>query len=177
MFSRQPSPTKCHEFIAWLEEMNKVSIIVTQNCDMLHHLSGSKKVLECHGTFRTAHCLYCDKKFHLTDYKHTISDGMIPRCECGGIIKPDIVFFGEKIPEDFYQVINFQPEADMILILGTSLNVQPSSKFALEIAERVPSVIVNLEPTQYDDEMTYVLHVDLDEFAEKVWEVLATAQN
>lgn len=172
MFSHYASPTKCHEFIAWLEEKNKVSIIVTQNSDMLHHLAGSKNILECHGTFRTAHCLNCDEQYQFADYEQTVLDGIIPHCECGGVIKPDVVFFGEEIPEQFYDLLDHHPKADMILILGTSLNVQPTSKFALEIAEKVPSVFVNLEPTQYDNEMTFVLHEDLDEFAEKVWTAL-----
>ena len=172
MFSQNPGPTKCHEFVTWLEKKNKVSIIVTQNCDRLHHLSGSKNILECHGTFRTAHCLYCDKEFQLSDYEQILLDGMTPHCKCGGIIKPDVVFFGEELPEDFNQLLNHHPKADMILILGTSLNVLPTSNFALQIAEKIPSVIVNLEPTQYDNRMTYVLHEDLDVFAEKVWGVL-----
>ena len=172
LFSQYASPTVCHEFISWLEEQNKVSIVVTQNSDMLHHLAGSKKVLECHGTFRTAHCLECDNEYQLSEYEQTVLDGIIPHCDCGGLIKPDVIFFGEEIPEDFYRLLNNHPKADLILILGTSLNVLPTSKFALEIAEKVPSILVNLEPTQYDDEMTFVINEDLDKFAEFIMESL-----
>jgi NAD-dependent SIR2 family protein deacetylase len=77
------SPTRCHEFIAWLEEQGKISLIVTQYIDMLHHLAGSTKVIECHGTFRTAHCINCDCEYSLEDIEQSIFDGMIPYCECG----------------------------------------------------------------------------------------------
>ncbi len=172
MISQYANPTKCHEFIAWLEQKNKISLVVTQNSDMLHHIAGSAKVMECHGTFRTAHCMECDNEYNFSDYEPMVLDGIIPHCECGGLIKPDVVFFGEEIPEAFYEVLNNHPKSDLILILGTSLNVQPTSKFAIELSEKVPSVLVNLEPTQYDNEMTFVLHEDLDEFAEKVQNAL-----
>ena len=162
LFSQNARPTLCHEFVAQLEEQNKVLVVVTQNSNMLHHQAGSTKVVECHGTFRTAHCLEYGDEFAFPEYEQTVLDGIIPHCDCGGVIKPDVVFFGEEIPEDFYGLMNNPPEADLILILGTSLNVMPTSKFALEIAEKTPSVLVNLEPTQYDDEMTYVINEDLD---------------
>ena len=171
MFSQYASPTKCHEFIAGLEENGKISIVVTQNSDMLHSLAGSQKVLECHGTFGTAHCLDCNQEYTLADYEPAVLDGIVPHCECGGLMKPDVVFFGEEIPEEFYTLLNNHPKADLILILGTSLNVQPTSKFALEIAEKVPSILVNIEPTQYDDGMTHVFHEDLDKFAKIVAEI------
>lgn len=166
MFSQYARPTKCHDFITWLQEKNKISMIVTQNSDMLHQMSGSSNVLECHGTFQTAHCLDCEEEFDLSEYESTVLDGVIPYCSCGGLIKPDVVFFGDEIPEAFYKILRRPPEADLLLILGTSLNVQPTSKFAIEVAERIPSILVNLEVTQYDDYMTVVLNSDLDEFAE-----------
>ena len=172
MLSLYPQPTRCHEFISQLEQSKKISTIITQNSDMLHYYAGSTKVVECHGTFRTAHCLDCEQGYALSDYEQAVLDGMVPHCRCGGVVKPDVVFFGEELPEDFYRLLNHHPLADLILILGTSLNVHPTSKLALEIAEKVPSIIVNLEPTQYDDEMTYVLHEDLDEFAELLQQAL-----
>ena len=162
-------PTKCHRFIAYLESKNKVELVVTQNIDMLHHKAGSVKVLECHGTFRTAKCIECHKTYTLDTIQQTILDGEIPTCECGGVIKPDIVFFREQVPESFSKILENQPDVDMILILGTSLLVQPSAGFAVGIAGKVPSVLVNKDITDYDSRMTYVLHDDLDNFAEKVW--------
>lgn len=165
-------PTLCHRFIAFLESIHKVELVVTQNIDMLHHTSGSVNVLECHGTYRTAHCIECHKPYVLETIQQTILDGEIPTCDCGGVIKPDVVFFGEQVPDGFRKILKQTLDIDMILILGTSLLVQPSSGFALELAGKVPSVLVNKDETDYDSRMTYVLKDDLDKFAKKVWDKL-----
>lgn len=172
LFSSYPRPTKCHEFISWLEEKGKVSLVVTQNSDMLHYYAGSINVVECHGTFRTAHCIYCESEYKISEYEENVINGIIPHCACGGIIKPDVTFFGEEIPTEFYDLLNNPPEADLVIILGTSLNVMPTSKFPLELSEKVPSILVNLEPTQWDENMTYVLNEDLDRFSEIVYDKL-----
>lgn len=67
MFASYPSPTRCHEFVSWLEEKVKVILVVTQNSDMLHHLVVSRNIIECHGTFRTAHCMMCDSEYQFSD--------------------------------------------------------------------------------------------------------------
>lgn len=174
MLEQHAEPTKCHKFLAWLEENKRISLVITQNIDMLHHSAGSKKVLECHGSFMTAHCLECKSAFSLNDYKQTVLDGLIPYCDCGGIIKPDITFFGERLPASFYGLLNDPPETDLVLILGTSLNVQPAAGFAVEMAGKVPSILVNREPTPYDDTMTLVYNEDLENFAEYVQNKLVT---
>jgi NAD-dependent SIR2 family protein deacetylase len=121
--------------------------------------------MECHGSYESAHCLKCRKAYVLKDIKEDILADHIPRCVCGGIIKPDVVFFGENLPEEFYRALDEPPEADLVLILGTSLNVQPAALFALKLISHVPSILVNLEETPYDDEMDVILHKDLDSFA------------
>lgn len=165
-------PTKCHEFLAWLEEQGKQIKIITQNSDMLHQVAGSQDIMECHGTFNSAHCLECESEFHLDDIRDTILEGTVPYCDCGGLIKPDVVFFGEDLPEEVYSYFEKEVEADLILILGTSLNVLPISKFITEILERIPSIMVNLEATQYDKEVTCLFNEDLNEFAELSWGLL-----
>jgi NAD-dependent SIR2 family protein deacetylase len=172
MLEQDVKPTKCHHFLSWLEEKNQIALVATQNIDMLHHSAGSKKVLECHGSFMTAHCLSCHAAFRLNDYKQRVLDGLIPYCECGGVIKPDITFFGENLPQSFYRLMNDPPEADLILILGTSLNVQPVAGFAVEMAEKVPSILVNIQPTPYDNRLTLVYHEDLEAFADDAYHQL-----
>ena len=172
LFSNKVRPSKCHEFIAWLENIGKISLIVTQNIDMLHKKAGSKKVIECHGTYSTAHCIDCNKKYKIDEIRSQMTEGIVPYCDCNGIIKPDITFFGEQLPNSFYNILQNPPEADLLLILGSSLTVHPASLFPVELSYKVPSVLVNLEPTQYDNILTHVLHEDLDKFTSIVWEEL-----
>lgn len=177
LLTQRAEPTLCHRFLAWLEKRGKLSLVMTQNFDMLHSLAGSKKVLECHGTLRTAHCMKCRKPYSVEDIEQPILAGEIPHCKCGGIIKPDIVFFGESLPPDFYTYLERPPKADMILVLGTSLNVQPAATFALRLVSQVPSVMVNLASTSFDRRVTHSFLMDLDDFAEIVWKELDPGYN
>lgn len=172
MLSGDPHPTRCHEFIAWLEEYGEMVQVITQNSDMLHQKAGSTQVIECHGTYRTAHCLSCQAEASLEDITPSILLGSIPRCACGGIMKPDVVFFGEELPDVVYDLCEDPPDADLLLILGSSLTVQPIAGLAVEMAEDIPSILVNFEPTAYDDTMTHVVYDDLDTFADLVWSAL-----
>lgn len=168
MLEQHAKPTNCHKLLAELEKNNQISLVLTQNIDMLHQAAGSKKVLECHGSFMSAHCLDCHSAYNLNDYKQRVLDDSIPYCNCGGIIKPDITFFGESLPSAFYDLVNNPPETDLVLILGSSLNVQPAAGFALEMAMKVPSILVNLAATPYDNAISLVYHEDLEVFAEYI---------
>lgn len=161
-------PSPCHKLISSLEQQGKVSLVVTQNIDMLHQKAGSKKLIECHGSYERAHCLGCRKEYLLKDIEKAILNDVIPVCSCGSIIKPDVVFFGENLPDAFYRIMENPPPCDLILIMGTSLNVQPASLFALDMAAKVPSLLVNLEATEYDHKMDIVLYSDLDFFADYI---------
>jgi NAD-dependent SIR2 family protein deacetylase len=95
-----------------------------------------------------------------------MSKGEIPYCECGGIIKPDIVFFGENLPQEFYNIMQNPPEADLVIAAGTSLTVYPAAGFPLIYCKnRVPSILINMQKTEYDSCFDYVIHQDLDEIA------------
>src|SRR5690554_435430 len=168
MLELHAKPTKCHHLVAELEKRNQISLVLTQNIDMLHQAAGSKKVLECHGSFMTAHCLDCHSAYNLSDYKQRVLNDLIPYCNCGGIIKPDITFFGENLPSAFYNLLQHPPAIDLVLILGSSLNVQPAAGFALEMAKKAPSILVNLGATPYDDAIDLVYHNDLEVFAEYI---------
>ncbi|PIE69205.1 MAG: silent information regulator protein Sir2 [Deltaproteobacteria bacterium] len=170
MFAMEAEPTLSHRFLAWLEEQGKMSLLVTQNIDMLHHKAGSKAVLECHGTLRTASCLTCGRSFEFAEIRAAVLAGGIPRCECQGLIKPDIVFFGESLPAEFYTVHLSPPDADLLLLMGTSLNVQPAAGFALNLAATTESILVNRDPTPYDAMVTHVVNMDLDRFCQDIWE-------
>jgi NAD-dependent SIR2 family protein deacetylase len=158
-------PSISHEFIAWLEERGKVALVVTQNIDMLHSKAGSKNVIECHGSSLTGTCMKCKKKFDQAEFEPDIRDDKIPLCSCGGVIKPDVVFFGEKLPDSFYVAYQSPPETDLLIVMGTSLTVEPAASFALRIAGTTRSIMVNRDPTQYDGLFSLVFHMDTDSWS------------
>lgn len=167
LFTEEIHPSSGHKFLAWLETLGKRVSIVTQNIDMLHGRAGSSEVVPCHGTYRSAHCLDCGKLSHLPEYEQALHAGTVPRCGCGGIIKPDIVFFGEKLPDEFFRIYTCPPAADVLLVLGSSLLVQPAAQYPLRVMQHSPgilSALVNNTPTPFDDYFTLTLHKDIDSF-------------
>lgn len=162
------APSFTHTFLVELEEQGKQVKILTQNIDRLHLKAGSSDILECHGTFEEAHCFDCHRKYSIDDYQPLLEKDRIPYCDCGGIIKPDIVFFGEQLPDAFYHFWESPPEFDLILILGSSLNVQPFARAVMELAALTTSILVNRDATQYDDEIDFVINEGLDDFFSEI---------
>jgi len=157
------APSQAHEFIARLEEMDKIALVITQNIDGLHTKAGNKKVVECHGTYSTAHCLKCNKKYYLEEIKGSLEEGKIVYCSiCGGVVKPDITFFGERLPKEFYDLYDNCPDTDLLFVVGSSLTVQPAAGFALRLADSVPSILLNLSKTGYDNCFTWVVNDKAD---------------
>ncbi len=171
-FSDDVHPSLSHRFIAWLEEQGKISVVVTQNIDMLHEKAGSKKVVACHGTYAAAHCLKCGKPYTFENIENRMKTGTVPYCGCGGVIKPDVVFFGEQLPKEFFDVYRNTPDSDLVIVMGTSLAVQPAANFALKLAGMVKSIMINKEPTNYDGMFTYIIHDDLDNTCSRIWDEL-----
>lgn len=161
-------PSEGHRFLAALEDAGKISLIITQNIDMLHQKAGNEKVLECHGSYREGHCLNCRKTFKYEEFESNLANGQVKYCSCGGLVKPDVVFFGEQLPESFYKVFENPPKADLLLVMGTSLTVQPAATLALRLTESIPSIIINLDSTDYDQLFTYVLNGDIDKIVEEL---------
>ena len=118
-------PNAAHKKLVELEEAGKLSAIVTQNIDGLHQKAGSKKVLELHGSVLRNYCTRCGKFYDLDTMLHTED---IPRCSCGGIIKPDVVLYEEGLDQGTLEAaVRALAEADMLMIGGTSLNVYPAA--------------------------------------------------
>jgi len=171
-FSNYIEPSITHKFVAWLEEINKVSLVMTQNIDMLHQRACSKNVCECHGTYTTGHCTKCRKIFTLKEYSDSLEKGEVFKCFCGGIVKPDIVFFGEQLPRSFFQAYQNPPDCDLLVVMGTSLSVQPASSFQLKLVNTCESIIINLTETDYDRLFTYKIKSNLDDFAKIIQEAM-----
>lgn len=169
MFTDEIKPTLFHKYIAHLEKRGKIELVMTQNIDMLHQKAGSKNVIECHGSYITGHCLKCKKEYDFENYEKNLKNGDVPYCECKGVIKPDIVFFGESLPDTFFRVYYNPPKRDLLIVAGSSLTVQPAASFALNLLRTTPSILINLEETYYDNLFSYVFHIDTDKFVEKIW--------
>ena len=125
---REIQPNIVHTECARLEQAGKVKGVITQNIDMLHQKAGSHMVYEIHGSPWHHHCLSCGKEYTYEWIREQVQNDMVPRCACRGLIKPDITFFGEMLPEEtLEQAIDLAGKADLMLVVGTSLVVQPAA--------------------------------------------------
>jgi len=157
--SSKIKPNIVHCYLKKLEDRGKLKGIVTQNIDGLHSKAGSKKVYEIHGTTFKNHCIKCNKKYNSS---YVFSCKNIPKCSCGGIIKPDVVLYGEALPEkELNESIKLIRNADMLFVLGTSLLVYPAAGL-VEYFNGKYFVIVNRDKTPYDKYANLVINDDLE---------------
>ncbi len=125
MLAPDARPNAAHRKLAEWERQGKLTAVITQNIDGLHQAAGSRNVLELHGSVHRNHCERCGKFYALDEILHTQG---VPRCSCGGIIKPDVVLYEEGLDQDVLQAaVRALMEADMLIIGGTSLNVYPAA--------------------------------------------------
>ena len=158
MNSLNVKPNISHEFLAKLEKAGKLRAIITQNIDGLHTKAGSKNVLELHGTIYKNHCIKCNKEYSA---EYVFNSEGVPYCECGGIIKPDVVLYEEAL-NDFtvMQAINYIKQADVLIVAGTSLTVYPASGL-IRYFRGKHLVIINRDTTDYDNMAELVIHEGL----------------
>jgi NAD-dependent deacetylase len=135
-------PNTGHKALKELEDTGTLKVIITQNIDGLHQMAGSKRVIEIHGTYKTATCTKCMKRVTIDEVVELLKD--IPLCpECSGIIKPDVVMFGESLPKKaFLEAKQVSEEADVLLVVGSSLHVYPASHLVLVTKQNNGSVII-----------------------------------
>ena len=140
-------PNEGHRAIAELERMGLVRAVVTQNIDLLHSRAGSQEVVEVHGSIRTASCLECGKVYPLDE-----SLLPLPRCECGAVLKPDVVFFGELLPPAAIdRAYELARSAALMLVVGSALEVYPVAELPEETLRSGGSLaIVNRGATALD---------------------------
>lgn len=125
MLAPEAKPNAAHQRLAEWEQSGKLKAIVTQNIDGLHQAAGSSRVLELHGSVHRNYCERC-RKFH--DFDFILHSTGVPRCECGGIVKPDVVLYEEGLDQQtLSDSVRAIAEADMLIIGGTSLNVYPAA--------------------------------------------------
>jgi NAD-dependent deacetylase len=149
------------------DEYNNVSI-VTQNIDGLHQDAGSTNVIEIHGSIFRNYCPRCFKHYDIDKITHSIG---VPLCSCGGIIRPDVVLYGEPLESDvWYDAANAFARADVLIIGGTSLNVYPAVDLIRYYRGKC-LIIINKEKTPYDHLAQFVFHEDIGEVLEKIMKI------
>lgn len=148
-------PNAAHIRLAELEKEGKLKAVVTQNIDGLHYDAGSKNVFELHGSIRRNHCMKCGKFFTLNYIKS--SEG-VPRCECGGVIKPDVVLYEESLDDKTVdEAVAAIQNADVLIVGGTSLTVYPAAGF-LRYYKGNHLVLINKTRTPIDDKAELALY-------------------
>lgn len=163
-------PGPVHKAIVRLEQAGLVKGVITQNIDMLHQKAGSKNVYEVHGSPILHHCFGCGHEKTFDEICAMLEKTPVPRCErCGEAYKPDITFFGEMLPEKaFVRSIELARQADLMLVLGSSLTVHPAASIPpLTVHGGGELVIVNSQPTPLDHLAT-LLYPDLVAFSDAV---------
>lgn len=158
MIYKDALPCITHKALAHLEEIGKLKGIITQNIDGLHQLAGSKNVIELHGSVLRNYCTRCHKFYSLDDI---ISSENIPHCECGGIIKPDVVLYEESLNNnDIRTAISLIGNADMLIVGGTSLGVYPAAGL-IDYYNGKKLVLINKSSTPYDSRADLLIHDSL----------------
>lgn len=151
----QAKPNDAHYALAELEKQGKLTAVVTQNIDDLHQRAGSKNVLEVHGSLYRNYCMNCGKTYSM-EYVSGLSG--TPKCDCGGLIRPDIVMYGEMLNDDVVdQAVKQIQEADLLIVGGTSLVVYPAAGLINYFRGR-NLVIINKSITAYDRRASLVIH-------------------
>ena len=158
MNSLKYKPNITHKVLKEMEEKNLLSAIITQNIDGFH--DGSKKVIELHGSIMRNYCTKCHKSF---DAEYVFNSEEIPKCSCGGIIKPDVVLYEEQLNEEnIIDAINEISNAELLIIGGTSLNVYPAAGF-IRYFHGKHLVLINRDETPYDYMCDLVIHDSIGE--------------
>lgn len=153
-------PNITHKKLAQLEQAGKLRAVVTQNIDGLHQKAGSKQVYELHGSVLRNYCTCCNK-FHTAEFVKN-ADG-IPRCSCGGIVKPDVVLYEEGLDEDVIDcALQAISNADVLIVGGTSLTVYPAAGL-IRYYRGKKLVLINRDETPYDTYANLILHESLGE--------------
>jgi len=148
-------PNAAHVALARLEREGKLKAVITQNIDGLHQKAGSVNVVELHGSVLRNHCVNCGAEYGV---EAVVEAEGIPRCTCGGVIKPDVVLYEESLDErEIELAVKYIRHADVLIVGGTSLAVYPAAGL-LNYFRGSALVLINMTETPYDDMADYVYH-------------------
>jgi len=152
-------PNITHIVLNKLEKKNKLKCIITQNIDGLDIKAGSKNVLEIHGSIYRNYCVKCNKFYSAQDI---FKSSTIPKCECGGIIKPDVVLYEEPLNETFERSIEYIRKCDTLIVAGTSLTVYPAASL-IRYFNGKNLILINKDKTKYDELATLVFNQNMSD--------------
>lgn len=170
MNSLKYNPNTTHYTLVKLEKLGKLKAIITQNIDGLHQKAGSKIVYELHGSVMRNYCLNCGKEYN-AEYVFN-SKSIIPKCSCGGIIKPDVVLYEEPLDNDVYEnALKAISNCDMLIIGGTSLAVYPAS-YLINYFKGKYIVLINKDSTTFDKKADLVINDSLGNVFKKIDEAI-----
>lgn len=160
-------PNKGHQALAKLEELGLLKGIITQNIDNLHTKAGSKNIYEVHGETRGVHCLKCNSKYKFSVMKKKVDNNEIPpRCDkCGGALRPNVVMFGDAMPDDYMRAAYELEDTNLLIIVGSSLTVSPVN-FLPNYVDKL--IIINNTPTPFDKKAELVFRESSGEVLEKI---------
>ncbi|MEW5956962.1 MAG: NAD-dependent deacylase [Chloroflexota bacterium] len=168
-------PNPAHYALAKLEKTGKLRAVITQNFDGLHRKAGSQTIYELHGNLREATCIRCyaaqDASRIFEDF---VKDGRIPRCRCGGVLKPNVILFGEQLPmREFVAAQIAVRAADLMLVVGSSLEVAPASDLpTLALENNARLILINYQPTYLDRQADVVIRADVAEVLPRILELV-----
>jgi NAD-dependent deacetylase len=162
---KDAEPNPAHLKLAELEKAGKLKAVITQNIDGLHQKAGSRNVLELHGSIHRNYCEFCHEEY---DLDHVLNSDGIPRCECGGIIKPDVVLYEEPLNNDVLNSsVNYIANADTLIIGGTSLVVYPAAGL-INYFNGSKLVLINKSETPYDNLASLVINEAIGETLDQI---------
>lgn len=160
MIAADAKPNKAHLALAKLEREGKLKAVITQNIDGLHQDAGSREVLELHGSVRRNHCMRCGKFYGLETIQ---AQAGVPRCSCGGIIKPDVVLYEEGLDMDtLNKAVAYISQADVLIVGGTSLTVYPAAGL-VDYYRGKKLVLINRDATPLDGSAGLVINGKIGE--------------
>ena len=158
-------PNVTHKVLAKWEEQGKLAAVVTQNIDGLHQKAGSRKVYELHGSVLRNYCLRCGK-FHSAEFVKNAAG--VPKCACGGTVKPDVVLYEESLDQDTIEKsVRAIYNADLLIVAGTSLTVYPAAGL-IQYYRGNRMVLINRDATPYDSQADLVFHQRLGDIFSKL---------
>lgn len=165
MLCLNAKPNKAHYKLAEMEQKGLLTAVITQNIDGLHQKSGSKNVYELHGSVHRNYCMKCRKSY---DAEFMLNSTNIPKCTCGGTIKPDVVLYEEGLNNNTVTgAINAISNCDTLIIAGTSLTVYPAASFVRYFKGK-NLVLINRDPTPMDSSCDLVIHDKVGEVLSKI---------
>lgn len=172
---REANPNAAHEALARLESVGELDALVTQNTDGLHQEAGSNEVIELHGNAHRVACESCGKRSEAKPIRERVRAGETPpRCSCGGVYKPDVVLFGEALPETaLVRSQSLADRADVFLAVGSSLTVEPAASVPRIAADSGATVVVaNFDATPLSGRAAYDLRADVTDVLPRVCEAV-----